>query len=352
MFVIAEAGVNHNGSWGLAEEIIKQAKLAGADAVKWQTYKAEDLVTKTAPRFWNWEGDDPGSQYDSYKKLESFANENACRVLADICRRYGIEYMTTPFSLEAVRWNSSLVKRWKIASGDITNKQLIDAVADTGKQILLSTGGTALNEINEALSWIGTRARVVVMHCNLKYPTEDGDVNLGALMDLRRMYGCALGYSDHSLGQVACVGAAVMGADYVEKHFTVAKTLPLSADHWLSADPAELKQIVDGCRAAENMRGWEDSVYLGKKFVSSGELPARTNARRSVVFVKPVEKGEVITKSHVALKRPGTGVAPKYLDEVCGLVASRAFDADETLFHDEFEQLREARLEAQRSYLY
>jgi sialic acid synthase SpsE len=187
MFVIAEAGVNHNGSWGLAEEIIKQAKLAGADAVKWQTYKAEDLVTKTAPRFWNWEGDDPGSQYDSYKKLESFANENACRVLADICGRYGIEYMTTPFSLEAVRWNSSLVKRWKIASGDITNKQLIDAVADTGKQILLSTGGTALNEISEALSWIGTRARVVVMHCNLKYPTEDGDVNLGALMDLRRM---------------------------------------------------------------------------------------------------------------------------------------------------------------------
>ena len=236
-YFIAEAGVNHLGSLELAERLICEAAMAGADAIKFQSYKAKNLCTRTAPRFWDWEGEvkKEGSQYDSYAELDSFgAAEHT--VLRDLCNRYEIDFMSTPFDNEAVDYLDDLgVMSYKIASCDITNYDLLSHVGAKKKIVMLSTGASSLQEIQGAIKVLESKGtnKIVIMHCNLKYPTDATEINLGMIKSIKRRFGkkYIYGLSDHTREVQTPSLAVVLGANVVEKHYTVDKSLGKSADH-------------------------------------------------------------------------------------------------------------------------
>ena len=307
--VIAEAGVNHLGRMDYAERLIKEASQAGSQIIKFQTYKAKDLATKDAPRFWNWEGEEnaEGSQFDSYAKLDSFEIEQY-RELKSLCDRYEIEFMSTPFDYAAVDLLEEVgTAAYKMASCDITNLPLLEYVAKTKKPVFLSTGAATIEEIVSAVSTIESvsSAPIVIMHCTLCYPTKDEDANLLAILDIESNFpGYILGLSDHTLGTDIPIASVLMGVDVIEKHYTFDKTLPLSADHWLSVDPQELAQIVEGSKRVALARGAKAKVLF------DCELPAHRNARRSLVTKCAVKAGDIISEHNVTFKRPGTGISP------------------------------------------
>jgi len=328
--IIAEVGVNHLGRMDYAEELIKTAARAGADMVKFQTYKAKNLSTKDAPRFWNWEGEpvENGTQFDSYSALDSFEREQY-EALMVLCDKYNIEFMSTPFDNEAVDMLVAIgSKGFKIASCDLTNLPFLDYVGRTGLPVLLSTGAATIDEIKKAVETVENAGSkdICVMHCTLCYPTEPKDSNLTALHDIAANFpDYSLGLSDHTLGTIVPAASVLYGVRVIEKHYTFDKTLPDSADHWLSLNEAELKQLVDDVRVLEVALG------NGKKVLLECETPAWKYARRSVVSSRSITKGSVLTADDLLLKRPGTGLAPEYYDRLIGRTLVRDVEED-TLF--------------------
>lgn len=325
--VIAEAGVNHLGKIEYGRRLIEGAKQAGAKIIKFQTYKAEKLTTKNAPRFWNWEGETNlnGTQFDSYSILDKFGLEEY-RELKSICQENDIEFMSTPFDLDSVELLEQIgVNAYKIASCDITNKSLLVEVARTGKPILMSTGASNISEIRTAINTIEkeSKAEICIMHCNLCYPTQVDSANLSALNHLHKEFpDYLLGYSDHTLGIDVAAASVCFGSRVIEKHFTFDKGLPLSADHWLSADIDELTQLVKRAELLSKAFG------INEKVVMDSEGLARINARRSIVTANKISKGAVIRESDLIMKRPGTGISPMDIDDVIGKIARVDMEED------------------------
>ena len=327
-YVIAEAGVNHLGSIELGEKLIKAAKQAGADAIKFQSYKAAKLCVKNAPRFWNWEGEAKrdGSQFDSYSLLDSFGR-NEHLELKKLCDKYEIDFISTPFDREAVDYLDEIgMEIYKIASGDITNLYFLEYVARKMKPILLSTGAANLDEIKKAVTTIESTGnkQIVVMHCNLCYPTKNQDANLLMIKSLKKEFPqYPIGLSDHTMDLMTPAISYVLGARVFEKHFTVDKTLKKSADHWLSADTADLKKIVKNINMAKEMMG-----EYTQKISTPSEQRARLYARRSIAAIKDIKAGEILSLENISCKRPGTGVSAKHYKEFLGKKAKNniAFD--------------------------
>tara|TARA_Y100000034_G_scaffold23597_3_gene27350 strand:- start:72 stop:1157 length:1086 start_codon:yes stop_codon:yes gene_type:complete len=330
-YIVAEAGVNHLGSIELGERLISEAAGAGANAVKFQSYRAKTLCSKTAPRFWNWEGEEKkgGTQYDSYSELDSFGHKEHAQ-LSSICRAYDVDYMSTPFDFEAADYLEKIgVLAYKMASCDITNLPLLEYVARKNKIMMLATGAASMDEIHRAVHLVNQFTdKIVVMQCTLTYPTKDDQANLKMITHLKEQFGqrFAIGLSDHTMNVTTPSIAYALGANVIEKHFTVDKTLMKSADHWLSADPAELRQISDKVYEARTLLGTH-----AKKICTQTELLARKNARRSIVPFRDIKEGEVFTYENLSCKRPGTGLSPALFKLVIGGKASRDLEEDELL---------------------
>ena len=328
-FFIAEAGVNHLGSLELGERLIKEAAEAGAQAIKFQSYKAKNLCTKDAPRFWDWDGEleEKGSQFDSYSHLDSFGEEEHAE-LKRMCDSYNIEFMSTPFDDEATDYLDRVgIRAYKIASCDVTNHPLLKHVGSKKKIVMLSTGAASLDEIQQAVNVLEAAGtdKIVIMHCNLKYPTDAQDINLSMISSIRERFGnkYIMGLSDHTRQVETPSFAVVLGANVVEKHYTVDKTLGKSADHWLSVDPEEVKEIVRLMDLSSQMIG------TGKeKSCTQSEQRARLYARRSIVTLRKVEKGEPYTRENIGCKRPGTGISPARFDEILGKTAKNDLEED------------------------
>ena len=328
--LIAEAGVNHNGSLRLAEKLIVKAKEAGADIIKFQTYKADKLVTKKSPRFWNWKGEKKknGTQYDSYKNLDSF-NKTQYVQLVKLCKKNNIEFMSTPFDIDAVKMLDKLgMKGFKVASCDLNNYPLLEEIIKTKKPILLSTGASNLNEVRKTVKFLEKKGvkKLCLMQCTLSYPTEKKDVNLSVLLKFKKEFKKYLvGLSDHTLGVNVPISSVLLGSNVIEKHFTVDKTLKKSADHWLSVNPKELNQIRVG--VDELMEAYGD----GEKKVLESEKNTRKFARRSIVAKSLILKNETLTRENLTQKRPGDGIEPSRIYEVLGKKAKKNFFIDEKI---------------------
>ena len=324
--VIAEAGVNHLGQMDYAEKLISAAARAGADIIKFQTYKADKLTTKNAPRFWNWEGEEKadGSQHDSYSTLDQFG-ESEYREMKILCDKYGIEFMSTPFDNDSVDLLVNVgVKGFKVASCDLTNFPLLRYIASKNLPMLLSTGAASILEIREAISEVRqvSDCPILIMHCTLCYPTKVEDANLLALNDIQNNFpGYLIGLSDHTLGTLIASTSVALGVRAIEKHFTFDKTLPKSADHWLSLDEADLRKLVLDVRVIEA------SLGHGRKELLEAEKLAWGFARRSVVAMRKIPKGSILVETDFTMKRPGTGLHSKNIVKLVGKKA--LFDIEE-----------------------
>lgn len=332
-YVIAEAGVNHNGSLARAKQLIREAAKAGADAIKFQTYKADKLVTKKAPRFWNWEGEERknGTQHDSYSLLDKFPLKHYPELI-ELCKQEGIEFLSTPFDEESA---DALVKfgmkAIKVSSSDVTNLPFLSYLAKYKLPILLSVGASTLGEIEEAVHAIEAvgNKKIVIMQCTLIYPTPDEHANLRVIPTLATVFpDYPIGLSDHTLGTVIPIASVAVGTCMIEKHYTVDKTLGQSADHWLSVDAKELKEMVDGIRRVEKALG------TSRKFVLPEEHHTYLYDKRSLVAAEDIPKGVKITKKMLTHKRPGTGIRPKYLEAVVGREARVDIPSDTTITWD------------------
>lgn len=330
IIIIAEAGVNHCGSKERAMEMIHAAAEAGADYVKFQTFKAEKLVSESAPKADYQNENDPASgatQLAMLKKLELTADD--FKALADECRKEGIGFLSTPFDEESIRELSALkMDFWKIPSGEITNLPYLRAIAKHGQPVVMSTGMSSLTEVNaavEALCAAGlTRSQITLLHCNTQYPTPPADVNLRAMETLREL-GCGgVGFSDHTLGIAVPIAAAALGAEIIEKHFTLSRTLP-GPDHKASLTPDELREMVSGIRTVELALGQKE------KSVTPSESGNVAIARRAIVAARPIKKGETLTTENLTTKRPASGLSPMLWDSVIGTVATRDYAPDEPI---------------------
>ena len=336
-FFIAEAGVNHLGSLQLGERLIVEAARSGAHAIKFQSYKASNLCTKDAPRFWDWDGEEKegGSQFDSYVILDSFGEKEHAE-LKRICDENKIEFMSTPFDDEATDYLERVgINAYKIASCDVTNHPLLRHVGSKKKIVMLSTGAASLSEIQDAVDILeeaGTD-KIVIMHCNLKYPTAVDEINLSMINSIKHKFGdkYVYGLSDHTMQVETPSFAFMLGTTVVEKHYTVDKTLGKSADHWLSVDPEQVRKIVNLMDMAHLMKGTSD-----KKSCTESEERARLYARRSIVANRKMFAGEVIDRDSIACKRPGTGISPSMFELVIGSIATNDMDVDHILSVDDF----------------
>jgi sialic acid synthase SpsE len=332
--VIAEAGVNHLGRMDYAEELIKSAARSGADIIKFQTYKADKLSTRKAPRFWSWEGesDQNGSQHDSYSKLDSFEKENYEKLI-EICDNNNITFMSTPFDEESADMLVDIgMKAFKIASCDLTNLPFLRHIAKKKLPVLISTGASTIKEIQAAVDVITkeNNHNIVIMHCTLCYPTDPKDSNLSALNDIKVNFNdYILGFSDHTLGTIVPAASVLYGVKVIEKHYTFDKTLPHSADHWLSLDEEELTTLVN------QVRELEVSIGNGKKELLECEIPAYKYARRSIVADRVINPGTIITSDMLTSKRPGTGLSPVYFDKVVGSTAKNKLIKDQLIKFDD-----------------
>jgi sialic acid synthase SpsE len=327
-FVIAEAGVNHNGDLELGRALIREARSAGADAIKFQSYKAGKISTRTAPRYWVEAEDPDGSQYDTFAKLDSFGPEEH-RELFRYAREQGILCFSAPFDDEAVDMLDELgAPAFKIASADLTDHPLLEKVASKEKPVILSTGLATLSEIGEALEVLHRSGndQVVLLHCTLQYPCDAENANLRMMLHMKAAFpGVPVGLSDHTLGIAVPQAAVTLGAVAIEKHYTVDKTLPGSPDHHLSVDPRDLRQMVDGIRTIEKAMGRYEKGPV------EAESAAFKYARRSIVSARNIPKGTEITRSMITFKRPGTGIYPKHAGVVVGRTAKVDIPEDTVL---------------------
>ncbi len=333
-YIIAEAGVNHEGNIEKAKLMIRQAAEAGADAIKFQTYKAEKLASKFSPSYWDTTKEATKSQYELFKKYDKFG-EKEYKELAEYSKQHGIEFLSTPFDFEAVDFLEPLVPAYKIASADITNFKLLEYIAKKRKPILLSTGASHISEIWEAIELIQKAGndQIVLLHCILNYPTPYDKANLGMIKDMMDKFpDHIIGYSDHTLAEKATdifVTSWLLGARIIEKHFTYDKTLP-GNDHYHAMDANDLKKINERIKLLLSIIGSD------KKEVLNEEKISRLNARRSLVAAKKIPKGKIIEHSDIAIKRPGTGVPVKLFDVVVGSISTRDIMEDEILYYGDF----------------
>jgi N-acetylneuraminate synthase len=325
-FIIAEAGVHHNCSLQKAFELVDAAVETGVDAIKFQTYRAEKLVTTWAPRYWDC-GEKPGTQFDTFQERDKFGFEEYKKI-AEYCKVKGIIFLSTPFDEEAVEWLDKLeMPLYKVASADITHFPLLKRIAQTGKPVVLSTGASEAAEINEAIGWLkqnGTK-EIALLHCCLSYPTPDEQANLKKIQGLRQEFpDYVIGYSDHTIPDEAVsvlLGAAALGASIIETHFTLDRSLP-EDDHYHAVDKVLLKRLVDGAKILAKALG------TPKMTVAECEIPARNNARRSIVANEPIAAGTVIKYEHLDFKRPGLGLAPTKVQQVLGKKVLKDIPAD------------------------
>lgn len=327
--IIAEIGVNHDGSLETARQMIRKASEAGADYVKFQTFKAEALVCASAQRASyqqkNCGGDE--TQLQMLRRYELSAEDFA--MLAEECRKHNIGFLSSAFDMESIdllgRFDMDF---WKIPSGEITNLPYLRAVARIARKIILSTGMSTLDEIQqsiEALEREGfSRESITLLHCNTQYPTPMADVNLLAMQSLNKFSCGSIGYSDHTMGITVPTAAVALGAEMIEKHFTLNKTLP-GPDHKASADPAELRAMVSAIREVESALGSTE------KHPSESELPNRAVARKSIVASREIHYGELLTEENITTKRPGSGISPMLWDSVIGTRAIRHFHPDDLI---------------------
>lgn len=326
-FIIAEAGVNHNGSLARALKMVDAAAAAGADAVKFQTFRAEALAARHAPKADYQRSRGRESQLDMLRRLG--LSPRAHRNLLRRCRAKGIRFISSPFDIESVRLLGKLgIPVIKVPSGEITNLPYLRAVGALGRRVILSTGMSTLAEVKAAVSILvmsGTRRKdLCVLHCHTEYPTAYRDANLLAIPLLRKALGVAAGYSDHTPGIAAAVAAAALGASIIEKHFTLDKRLP-GPDHKASLEPAELAALVRSVRNAEEALG------RPVKRPTARELRNRVAARKSIVAARDIRKGDILCADNLTVKRPGTGISPMRWDKVVGRKATRDFQADDLI---------------------
>lgn len=326
-YIIAEIGVNHEGSISLARRLIDEAREGGADAVKFQTYRAETIASKDSPSYWDLSEEPTTSQYELFKKHDSFWKDEM-QELKNYCNVQGIEFMSTPFDIESADFLNDMMDVFKISSSDLTNKPFIEYLCRFNKPIILSTGASELFEVQEAVSWIEKYGNpLALLHCVLNYPTPDENANLGMIMDLKTKFpDKIIGYSDHTLPKdmKSCEIATLLGSVIIEKHFTHDKTLP-GNDHYHAMDKEDLK------RFRVNLKRTFALLGSFKVEALEDEALARANARRSLVALRAIKKGAVITNEDLTFKRPAHGVSPKFIDEVTGQVALRDINEDDVL---------------------
>lgn len=327
IFIIAEAGVNHNGSIEIAQKLVDVAVAAGADAVKFQTFKAEKLVCKNAQKAeYQMETTDKAeSQFDMLKKLELTVDMH--KQLISYCNQKGIMFLSTPFDIDSLEFLVQCgVDIIKIPSGEITNYPYLRAVGRTGKKVILSSGMSTLDEVREAVKVLKDNGskEIIVLHCNTEYPTPYADVNLKAMLTLRDELKIDVGYSDHTKGIEVPIAAAALGAMVIEKHFTLDKEME-GPDHKASLEPNELQEMVKAIRNIEIALG------NGKKSPSESEKKNVGIVRKSIVARCNIIKGEKFTESNLTTKRPGTGISPMAWNDIIGKKAERDFKEDELI---------------------
>ena len=322
-FVIAEAGVNHNGSLDLARQLVLAAKAAGADAVKFQTFKAERVAQSDAPKaaYQLRNTDYAESQIEMLRKLE--LPEEAHRELLALCAEQGLEFMSTPYNAEDVDFLTTLgVRTFKLASIHVAEPHFLRYVARQGRRVLLATGMATLEEVDLAVRALreGGCADFTLLQCTTNYPSRIEDANLRAMLTMRDAFQCAVGYSDHTQTDTAAIAAVALGATVVEKHFTLDKTLP-GPDHSSAAEPAEFAELVRRIRTVEAALG------SGIKEPCAAEAANAQNMRRSLVARRTIAAGEVLTEDMLTCKRPATGLRPQLIGEVTGRRATIAIPA-------------------------
>ena len=333
-YVIAEIGVNHEGSLATAKLLIESAKRGGADAAKFQTYKAGLIASKFSPSYWDTTKEPTTSQYELFTKYDSFGEAEYIE-LAEPCKKHEIEFVSTPFDLGAVDMLNPLVRYFKIASADITNPPLLKKVAQTRKPVILSTGASNIGEIDAALAILrgAGASEICLMHCILNYPTRNENAHLGMLIDLRNRYPeLLLGYSDHTLPNeqmTSLVSAHLLGAVVLEKHFTLDKTLP-GNDHYHAMDEKDLARFQVNVKKVHELLG---PTQL-KAPIATEEI-SRLNARRSIVLTRNLKSGHKITQEDLVAKRPGTGISPMSWDDVIGKSVIRDLPEDHILTWDD-----------------
>lgn len=330
--VIAEAGANHNNSVERAIEMARRAAEAGAWAIKFQLYKADTISVPDSPKYWS----DPfgtSTQHEAFK-LSDKLDYGAYAEIAAGCREAGIAFFATPFDLPAVDALESFgTPLYKIASADITHRPLLEAVAATGRPVLLSAGAATLDEVRRALDWMALGPdRLVPLACTLTYPTPDEDGHFARLESFRReLAPYLIGFSDHTLGVAGAWMTAALGGVCIEKHYTIDKKLPDVPDHAMSVEPGELAEMVRACDRAAVLRGEE---WIG---VRPSEEPARAMARRSIVLERDVEAGATLTAEDLGFKRPGTGIAPFEAGDVVGRRLGRSLQRGAILSREDLD---------------
>ena len=329
VFIIAEAGVNHNGSLELAKKLIDVAVDAGADAVKFQTFKADRLVSKSAKKaeYQKQTTSLDESQYEMIKKLE--LDENAHRALISYCNGKQIMFLSTPFDHDSIDMlNGFEMPIFKIPSGEITNLPHLRHIGSLGKEVILSTGMADLGEIEDALDILMSsglsKEKITVLHATTEYPCPFDEVNLNAMQTIRGAFGVEVGYSDHTEGIEVPIAAVAMGASVIEKHFTLDRSME-GPDHKASLEPQELKEMVLGIRNVVKALG------NGIKKCSKSELKNMQVARKSIVAARPIKLNEMFDETNITVKRPGNGISPMRWDEVLGRIAIRNFAEDELI---------------------
>lgn len=329
VFIIAEAGVNHNGKIDLAYKLIDVASESGANAVKFQTFKTENVVSKHAQKaeYQKNTTNHSESQFSMLKKLELDINTH--KKLINYCKKKNIIFLSAPFDNESIDLLNELeLPIFKIPSGEITNLTYLRKIGLLGKEVILSTGMSNLAEIEEALRILissGTsKENITILHANTMYPTPMEDVNLRAMQTIQDKFGVAVGYSDHTLGIEIDIAAVALGATIIEKHFTLDKTMD-GPDHKSSINPEELKSMVSSIRNIEKALG------SNIKKPSKSEMPNISMARKSIVASKSIKKGELFTEKNITIKRPGTGISPMKWDSIIDKVAKRDYQEDDLL---------------------
>lgn len=331
--IIAEAGVNHNGDIDTARSLIDVAAAAGADLVKFQTFTAASLATASAPKAKYQERNEGASGYNSdgqlamLKRLELSHEDHL--TLIEHCKARGIDFFSTAFDIDSLSFLNGLgFSRFKVPSGEITNLPYLRHVASFGKDIILSTGMACMGEIESAIQAIESmglpRDRITVLHCTTEYPAPFTDVNLHAMNTIKRAFGVRVGYSDHTQGIEVSLAAVALGAEVIEKHFTLDRSLP-GPDHAASLEPDELTALVLGVRRVE------DALGSAEKRRTTSESENVSVARKSIVAAKPIATGEIFSNDNLTVKRPGTGISPMRWDEVIGRSAPRAFSTDDEI---------------------
>jgi len=334
VFIVAEVGVNHNGDVGLAKKLVDKVGNAGADAVKFQVFKAENVVIQNAEKA-KYQKETTGSEESQYEMIKKFElTGDDFKELADYARKKGVIFLASPFDKDSVDLLDEIgVPAFKVASGEITNFPLLKYMAKKGKPIILSTGMATLGEVEEALRVIRDEGiqDVVLLHCVTSYPAKLKSVNLRAMQTLKCAFKLPIGFSDHTIGIIVPIAAVALGAVLIEKHFTLDRTLP-GPDHKASLEPHELKRMV---RAIRNV---EVALGNGIKRLTKDEEEIKKVARRSIVAKVDIPKGSIINLNFIDLKRPGTGIPPKYIDIILGRKAKKNIKKDDVLNWDMWEQ--------------